>query len=140
MPFGEKRKMVCAGCGLRYDDMRCGVTFLSARQEIIAIKFDTKRGKTKYGRRNGTLGYMHQKKMLLWRTHVDECVDAYERATPAARRATRAATSIARDALRAKRKASTKVASRAWWEREKKKTPEQRKAEKLARAEAKVSQ
>jgi hypothetical protein len=117
--FGAARGMVCVACGLRYDDLRAGVTFVSARRDIIAIGVDAKTGRTKYGRRNGTLGFMHQRKMALWRAHVDECVSAHETATPAARRATRKAVQAMATELRAKRKAATKIASKAWWEREK---------------------
>lgn len=117
--FGADRKMVCPACGLEYDDMRTGQTFLTARRDIIAIGVDAKTGKVKHGRRNGTLGFMHGQKMALWRAHVDECVSAHDEATPAARRAARAATKAAKVVLKAKRKAATAIASKAWAEREK---------------------
>ncbi len=43
---------------------------------IISIGTDRKTGKTKYGRRNGTLGYMFELKQLMWHQHTDEC-DAF---------------------------------------------------------------
>jgi len=71
--YGEQRNMKCGGCGLPYDDFRCGWTFAEARREIIAIGTDKKTGKTKYGRRHGVLGYLHELKKLSWKAHVDAC-------------------------------------------------------------------
>ncbi len=71
--YGEKRGMVCAGCGLKYDAFRSGWSFLDARQTIIAIQTDRKTGKTKYGRRHGVLGFMHEQKMLAWNGHIGLC-------------------------------------------------------------------
>jgi hypothetical protein len=76
--YGKNRGMRCDGCGLCYDDFRTGMTFEQVRRDIIAIKVDRKTGKTKYGRRHGTLGYWHELKMLLWDQHVGECTDAKE--------------------------------------------------------------
>lgn len=74
--FGENRGMVCAHCGLRYDDMRTGRSFKELRNEIISIGTDAKTGRTKYGRRNGVLGYWHELKMLYWDQHVEMCAAA----------------------------------------------------------------
>lgn len=74
--YGENRKMVCPGCKLRYDDFRTGMKFKQIRRDIIAIGTDTHTGKTKYGRRNGVLGYWHELKMMLWDQHVGECTHA----------------------------------------------------------------
>ncbi len=76
--FGRSRNMVCPGCGLAYDKLRTGMTFLQVRRDIISIGTDGKTGKTKYGRRNGTLGYWHELKMMFWDQHVGECTDAAE--------------------------------------------------------------
>jgi hypothetical protein len=81
--FGSSRGLRCPGCGLGYDDFRCGWQFKTSRREIIAIKVDRKTGKTKYGRRSGTLGWMHEQKMLYWDQHVGECSDAFEAAQAA---------------------------------------------------------
>lgn len=78
--FGANRNMVCPGCKLKYDDFRAGWLFKNSRREIIALKVDRKTGKTKYGRRRGTLGFMHEQKMLCWDQHVGECTDAREKA------------------------------------------------------------
>jgi hypothetical protein len=67
----------CA-CGLRYADLRCGYTFKTARREIIAIAHDTKRGKTKYGRRHGVLGFLHEIKQSMWKSHVAACDQAFD--------------------------------------------------------------
>lgn len=77
--FGASRGMVCPGCGLAYDKFSTGMTFKQVRNDIIAIGTDRKTGKTKYGRRGGTLGYWHELKMLMWDQHVGECTDAAER-------------------------------------------------------------
>lgn len=58
-----------------YDRFTCGLTFKTARRDIIAIGTDRKTGKTKYGRRNGTLGFMHEQKLMHWDQHVGECSD-----------------------------------------------------------------
>jgi hypothetical protein len=70
--------MTCPGCGLAYDDFRTGLSFIQVRRDIISIGTDRKTGKTKYGRRHGTLGYWHELKMMLWDAHVGECTDAME--------------------------------------------------------------
>jgi hypothetical protein len=72
--------MTCPGCGIRYDyehgvGFNTGLTFKEVRRMIIAIGVDRKTGKTKYGRRNGTLGYMHELKKTMWKAHVAECVE-----------------------------------------------------------------
>lgn len=79
--FGRNRNMVCLGCGLKYDRFRCGYTFKQARREIISIGTDRKTGKTKYGRRHGVLGFMHEIKMAMWDQHLGECTDAVDTAT-----------------------------------------------------------
>jgi hypothetical protein len=66
---------VCA-CGLKYDDMRLGMTFATARREIIAIGVDRKTGRTKYGRRGGVLGFLFELKQSMWKSHVAACDDA----------------------------------------------------------------
>jgi hypothetical protein len=76
--YGTNRNMTCPACGLAYDDMRTGLSFKQARRDIIAIGVDRKTGKTKYGRRHGVLGYMHELKMILWDQHVGICTDAAE--------------------------------------------------------------
>lgn len=76
--FGKNRNMVCPGCGLKYDDMRTGMTFKDVRNLIITIGTDRKTGKTKYGRRGGVLGYHHELKLMMWDQHVGECTDAAE--------------------------------------------------------------
>lgn len=86
--YGATRNMTCPGCGMPYDyharmqphGFTVGASFKTSRREIIALKEDRKTGKTKYGRRHGTLGYMHQLKKLAWRAHVDECVTAFDAA------------------------------------------------------------
>lgn len=86
--YGKTRNLTCPGCGMPYDfDARdqphgftVGASFLQARRDIIAIGVDRRTGRTKYGRRNGTLGLMHEWKMLAWRAHVDECVSAFDAA------------------------------------------------------------
>lgn len=72
--YGENHGLVCVGCGLRYDDMRLGISFKQARRDIIAIEFDRRRGKKKYGRRHGVLGFLFELKQSMWHSHVDECV------------------------------------------------------------------
>jgi hypothetical protein len=89
--FGKTRNMVCPGCGMPYDyhaqqqphGFTIGASFLQARRDIIAIGTDRKTGKTKYGRRGGTLGFMHELKMMAWRAHVDGCVAAFDAAVEA---------------------------------------------------------
>ncbi len=81
--YGESRGLVCQGCLLKYDDFRAGLSWTQVRRDIIAIGFDNRRQKTKYGRRNGTLGFWHELKMMLWDQHVGECEDAYEKALAA---------------------------------------------------------
>lgn len=71
--YGEKRGLVCGGCGVKYDNFRSGMSFLEARQLIITIGVDTKTGKTKYGRRNGVLGFMFELKQMAWKAHVGIC-------------------------------------------------------------------
>ncbi len=68
--------MVCQHCGQKYDDLRTGLDFTEVRQMIITIGTDRKTGKTKYGRRSGTLGYWHELKLLLWDQHIGECESA----------------------------------------------------------------
>jgi hypothetical protein len=78
--YGASRNLVCDGCGQRYDDFRTGMSFKEVRNLIIAIGTDRKTGKTKYGRRRGTLGYWHELKLMFWDQHVGECTDAAEAA------------------------------------------------------------
>lgn len=78
--WGDSRGMHCPGCGLRYDDMRTGMTFGEVRRLIISIGWCTKRGRVKNGRRHGVLGYWHELKLAYWDQHVGECTDARERA------------------------------------------------------------
>lgn len=73
--YGENHGLICA-CGLRYDDMRLGISFKQARREIIAIGTDRKTGKTKYGRRGGVLGFLFELKQSMWKSHVAACDDA----------------------------------------------------------------
>lgn len=63
----------CSVCGLRYDDMRTGLTFKEARRLIISIGWCSKMGHVKNGRRNGVLGYMHELKLQFWDQHVGLC-------------------------------------------------------------------
>jgi hypothetical protein len=63
----------CSVCGLRYDNMRTGLTFAEVRRLIISIGFCTKMGHVKNGRRNGVLGYMHELKLQFWDQHVGVC-------------------------------------------------------------------
>ncbi len=70
--------MVCPGCGIKYDLFRTGMTWKQVRRDIIAIGTDRKTGRTKYGRRNGVLGYFHELKLMLWDGHCGECSDAAE--------------------------------------------------------------
>lgn len=65
--------MVCEGCGLRYDDMRTGMSFTEVRNLIITIGWCTKRNRVKNGRRNGVLGYWHELKLQLWDQHIGMC-------------------------------------------------------------------
>lgn len=73
--YGRNHNLVCA-CGLQYDDMRLGMSWTQARNEIIAIKVDRKTGKTKYGRRHGVLGFLFELKQSMWKSHVAACDDA----------------------------------------------------------------
>lgn len=84
--YGETRGIVCGGCGMRYDDFRTGMSFKEVRNLIITIGTDRKTGKTKYGRRNGTLGYWHELKKLYWEAHVGECESAKAEAAKKRRR------------------------------------------------------
>lgn len=63
----------CQVCGLRYDDMRTGLTFKEVRRLIISIGHCTKMGHVKNGRRNGVLGYLHELKLSYWDQHVGLC-------------------------------------------------------------------
>jgi hypothetical protein len=89
--YGKSRNLTCPGCGMPYDyhaqeqphGFTVGMTFATARRDIIAIGTDRKTGKTKYGRRHGTLGFLHELKMLAWRAHVDQCVAAFDAAVEA---------------------------------------------------------
>jgi hypothetical protein len=72
--YGRGAHIACpSGCGLTYETFKVGLTFLQARRDIIAIGTDKKTGRTKYGRRNGVLGFMHEQKQLAWKAHVAEC-------------------------------------------------------------------
>ncbi len=71
--YGENHRLRCDGCGLRYDDFRTGMTFKEVRNMIITIGVDKRTGKTKYGRRNGVLGYWHELKRLFWDQHMGGC-------------------------------------------------------------------
>lgn len=82
--YGRDRNLTCPGCGIRYDyehgvGFSTGLTFTEVRRTIIAIGTDKKTGKTKYGRRNGVLGYMHELKQIMWKAHVAECREFHER-------------------------------------------------------------
>lgn len=81
--YGRSRNIVCPGCRIRYDyehgvGFSTGLTFKEVRRLIITIGTDAKTGKTKYGRRNGTLGYMHELKQVMWKAHVAECTAFHE--------------------------------------------------------------
>ncbi len=71
--YGANRRMRCPACRLKYDDFRTGMTFKEVRNMIITIGIDKKTGKTKYGRRNGVLGYWFELKQLFWDQHTGEC-------------------------------------------------------------------
>lgn len=60
-------------CGIAYDSFRIGISFGEARRMIIAIGTDRRTGKTKYGRRHGVLGFLHELKLLSWKGHRDFC-------------------------------------------------------------------
>jgi hypothetical protein len=62
-----------------YDAFSTGMSWTEIRRLIITIGVDGKTGKTKYGRRNGVLGYWHELKMMFWDQHVGECTDAREK-------------------------------------------------------------
>ena len=71
--YGETRGMVCAHCGLRYDDFTTGMSFKEVRNLIITIGWCTKKNKIKHGRRNGVLGFWHETKMQMWSVHEGDC-------------------------------------------------------------------
>lgn len=71
--WGESKRLTCDVCGLRYDDMRTGMTFKEVRNLIITIGHCTKVGHVKNGRRRGVLGYWHELKVSYWQQHVGMC-------------------------------------------------------------------
>ena len=74
--WGEEHGQRCEACGLRYDDMRTGLTFKDVRNLIITIGFCTKMGHVKNGRRSGVLGYWHELKRSYWAQHLGLCEQA----------------------------------------------------------------
>lgn len=71
--YGESHGLTCRVCGLRYDDMRTGLTFKDVRNLIITIGWCTKRQRVKNGRRHGVLGFWHELKRSYWDQHVGMC-------------------------------------------------------------------
>jgi hypothetical protein len=74
--WGAMHERPCEACGLSYDKLRTGMSFTDVRNLIIAIQVDRKTGKTKYGRRNGVLGFWHELKRQQWQQHVGLCEGA----------------------------------------------------------------
>lgn len=71
--WGEMHEKPCEACGLRYDDMKTGMTFKEIRNLIITIGWCTKKGHVKNGRRSGVLGYWHELKLGQWKQHIGLC-------------------------------------------------------------------
>jgi hypothetical protein len=61
----------CVHCGLRYSDMRTGLTYKDVYEMFWSGSDDTS---TWVNKRRGTvLGRWHQLKLELWERHIDLC-------------------------------------------------------------------
>lgn len=63
--------MQCPACGMRYRDLRTGLTFSEVRAEFYVWNDDSSLWKNK--RRSTVLGRWHSHKMQMWDTHVLSC-------------------------------------------------------------------
>lgn len=61
----------CPACELTYDAFRTGETFASMRRAMFVETSDT--NAWRYKRRHGVLGFWHQWKVTMFRSHVEEC-------------------------------------------------------------------
>lgn len=58
-------------CGLKYEDMRTGLTFADVRRMMWINSDDS--ADWVYKRRHGVLGFWHQIKLSMWRDHLAIC-------------------------------------------------------------------
>lgn len=61
----------CCGCGLKYDDMRTGLTFADVKAMMFSGDPDPSTWRNR--RRNGVLGFWRELKQQQWAMHVGQC-------------------------------------------------------------------
>ena len=61
----------CPYCGLKYQDLRTGLTFADVKSMYWSSSEDSK--DWKYKRRNTVLGKWREIKQQLWQRHLDGC-------------------------------------------------------------------
>jgi hypothetical protein len=61
----------CEVCGARYREMHTGLSFADVRRDMHSGSADPKDWRQK--RRRGVLGYWHEIKLSLWRSHLAWC-------------------------------------------------------------------
>jgi len=77
--MGTRYQIECPYCGLRYDDLRTGLTYQEVYQMYWMYSSDPR--DWKYKRRHTILGKWHQIKLEMWEEHIRACegwVDCYE--------------------------------------------------------------
>ena len=70
----DEEAVVCAHCGLKYQDFRTGLTFSEVRNLYWVANPDS--DTWKYKRRNTVLGKWREIKLEMWAEHLYMCADA----------------------------------------------------------------
>jgi hypothetical protein len=60
----------CPGCGVRYADTTSGLTFATARVEVVCSAY---REEQPFFGRGAVIAAMRNRKLLLWREHIESC-------------------------------------------------------------------